>query len=116
MKNDTFNLVKFDLVTRTRCLLNVQLQYFLGLYLLGVVVEFRVCEADARAVKRDPCAPLHPHHEGAHRENHALKTKQTIHKFCQHFKHHAVKTKQNCQQILPTFQTANIIPSKSLLV
>jgi hypothetical protein len=89
---------------------------FIGLYLLGVVVEFRVCEADARAVKRDPCAPLHPHHEGAHRENHALKTKQTIHKFCQHFKHHAVKTKQNCQQILPTFQTANIIPSKSLLV
>ena len=38
--------------------------------LLGVVVELRVREADARAVERDPGAPLHAHHEGAHREDH----------------------------------------------
>ena len=39
--------------------------------MLGVVVELGVGEADARAVEGDPRAPLHPHHQGAHREDHA---------------------------------------------
>ena len=38
--------------------------------LFGVVVQLGVGEADARAVERDPCAPLHPHHKGAHGEDH----------------------------------------------
>ena len=39
--------------------------------MLGVVVELGVGETDAGAVEGDPRAPLHPHHEGAHREDHA---------------------------------------------
>ena len=41
-------------------------------YLLGIVVEFGVGEADAGAVESNPGAPLHAHHEGAHRKHHTL--------------------------------------------
>ena len=38
--------------------------------LLGVVVELGIGEADAGAVEGDPRRPLHPHHQGAHGEDH----------------------------------------------
>ena len=41
-------------------------------HLFGVVVELGVGETDAGAVEGDPRAPLHPHHQGAHGEHHAL--------------------------------------------
>ncbi len=44
----------------------------LNRYLLGVVVEFGVGEADAGTIERDPGAPLHAHHQGAHGEDHPL--------------------------------------------
>ena len=40
--------------------------------LFRVIVELGVCETDAGAVQRDPGAPLHPHHQRTHREDHAL--------------------------------------------
>ena len=39
--------------------------------LFRVIVELGVCETDAGAVQRDPGAPLHPHHQRTHREDHA---------------------------------------------
>jgi hypothetical protein len=48
----------------------------LNRYLLGVVVEFGIGEADAGTIERDPGAPLHAHHQGAHGEDHPLQAEK----------------------------------------